>query len=349
METAANVHFVSVRIGLLICLVGVILGLTPGCNSHSQSLQPFLASCKTDAQISENDLTAVDKVAIDFVQNALGPNPEAAYLMFTADGKLHVSSENFVTMFKQGIQRNGPFQDLRAAHTYLPQVTGGTQEQRVVCGNLGGLESWVAVNAKPGQLSAYVIVEAQTLNNTWAFVTWLLREQGDWHVQHIQATITAMVGKTAQDLRRMAYSEMQEGHNFNAYILYAAASQLAARGPFLQLGIQPEIQKSLQALKPPTVLQGQPPFNWELGRLSFKVLNVGPIGVSKNIYLKIDYEIEPWATDKDADKKNQELISAFSDSYAEYKHAFAGLVVTAHERGGMRGYGTVLENDAVAK
>jgi hypothetical protein len=123
----------TVRIGLFVCLVALIVLPAPGCNSHSQSLQPFLASCKTDAEISENDLAAVDKVAIDFVQDALGPNPEAAYSLFTADAKSSVTSEKFVAAFKQGIQRNGPFKDLRAAHTYFAQVTGGTQEQRVVC------------------------------------------------------------------------------------------------------------------------------------------------------------------------------------------------------------------------
>jgi len=339
----------TVRIGLLACSMAIIVLLGPGCNSHSQSLQPFLGSCKTDAEISGNDLATVDKVAIDFVQNTLGPNPEAAYSLFTADAKGNVSSEKFVAAFKQGIQRNGPFKNLRAAHTYLAHVTGGTQEQRVVCGNLSSPENWVAVNAKPGQTQAHVIVEAQTLNNTWAFVTWLLREEGNWHVQYTQATITGMVGKNTEDLQRMAKSELHENHNFNAYILYAAALQLAARGPFLQLGIQPEIQKSLENLKPPPILQGQPPFDWQLGKLSFKVLNVGPIGVSQNIYLKIDHEIEPWANDKDADKINHELISAFCSSYPEYKHAFAGLVVTARERGGMRGYGTVSENDAATK
>jgi hypothetical protein len=339
----------TVRIGHFVCLVAIIFLLAPGCNSHSQSLQPFLATCKTDAEVSENDLAAVNKVAIEFVQDALGPNPETAYSIFTAEAKGSVNSEKFVAMFKQGIQPNGPYKNLHVAHTYLAQVTGGTREQRVVCGNLSSPEGWVAVNAKPGPAQAHVIVEAQTLNNTWAFVTWLLPEQGNWHVQYTQATITAMVGKNAEDLQRLAESEMHENHNFNAYILYAASSQLAARGPFLQLGIQPEIQKSLETLKPPPILQGQPPFNWQLGKLSFKVLNVGPIGVSQNIYLKIDHEIEPWASDKDADKKNHELISAFSSSYPEYKHAFAGIVVTAHERGGIRGYGTVSENNAATK
>ena len=339
----------TVGISHFVCLFAIIALLAPGCSSHSQSVQPFLATCKADTEIYENDLTAVDKVAIDFVQGALGPNPEAAYSMFTGDAKSDVSAEKFVAAFKQGIQRNGPFKDLRAAHTYLPNVTGGTQEQRVVCGNLAKPESWVAMNAKPGQTQAHVIVEAQTINNTWAFVTWLLREQGNWRVQYTQATITAMVGKNAEDLQHLAESEMRENHNFNAFVLCATASQLAARGPFFQLGIQPEIQKSLETLKPPSILQGQPPFNWQPAKLSFKVLNVGPIGISHNIYLKIDHEIEPWANDKDAEKKNRELIAAFSSSYPEYKHAFAGLVVTAHERGGIRGYGTVSENDSATK
>jgi hypothetical protein len=339
----------AVQIGFSVCLTAVIVFLSPGCNSLSQSLQPLISSCKSDGEISANDLAAVDKVAIEFVQNALGPNPETAYSTFTAEAKGSVNSEKFVAMFKQGVQPNGPYKNLRVAHTYLAKVTGGTREQRVVCGNLSRPEGWVAVNAKPGPAQAHVIVEAQTLNNTWAFVTWLLPEQGIWHVQYTQATVTAMVGKNADDLQQTAESELHENHNFNAYILYAAASQLAARGPFFQLGIQPEIQKSLESLKPPPTLQGQPPFEWQLGKSVFKVLNVGPIGVSQKIYLKIDYEIPPWADDKDADKKNHELISAFSNAYPEYKHAFAGLVVTAHERGGNRGYGTVSENDVAAK
>jgi hypothetical protein len=339
----------AVLIGLFVCLVAISVLLARGLNSRLRSLQPFLASCKTDAEASEDDITAVDKVAIDFVQDALGPNPEVAYSMLTADARSNVSSEKFVAGFKQGIQRNGPFKDVRAAHTYFPYVTGGTQEQRVVCGNLARPEGWVAVNAKPNQTQAHVVVEAQTLNNTWAFTSWLFREQGNWHIQYTQATITAVVGKNAEDLQRMAKSETHENHNFNAYILYVAALQLAARGPFLQLGIQPEIQKSMETLRPPLILQGKPPFNWQLGKSSFKVLSLGPVGSSQKIYLKIDYEIEPWAKDIDADNKNRELITAFSSSYPEYKHAFAGLVVTAHERGGLHGYGTVSENDVAAK
>ncbi len=339
----------AVRIVSSFFLAAVIALLAPGCNFGSQAIQPFVSNCRTDDEIPARDRAAVDQVAIEFVKNALGPNPEAAYSNLTVEAKGSVNPEKFVAMFKQGIQPNGPYKNLRVAHSYLAQVTGGTQEQRVVCGNLSSPKGWVAVNVKPGPGQAHVIVEAQTLNNTWGFVTWLLPEQGNWHVQYTQAAVTAMVGKNSEDLQQMAESEMRENHNFNAYILYAAALQLTSRGPFLQLGIQSEIQKVLENLKRPPALEGQPPFDWQLGKSSYRVLNVSPIGVSQKVYLKIDHEIEPWATDKDADKKNHELISTFSSSYPEFRHAFAGVIVTAHERGGNRGFGTVSENEGALK
>lgn len=76
------------RIGLLACLAAIVTLPAPTCSSHSQSLQPFAASCKTDGGSPGNDLAAVGKVAIDFVRNALDPNPEAAESMFTADAEM---------------------------------------------------------------------------------------------------------------------------------------------------------------------------------------------------------------------------------------------------------------------
>ena len=74
-------------------------------------------------------------------------------------------------------------------------------------------------------------------------------------------------------------------------------------------------------------------------------MNVGPIGVGGKLYLLVDHEIEPWSQDKVADQSNRDLIAGLNRSVAEYKEAFAGLVIRAHERGGPRGFGTVHEND----
>jgi hypothetical protein len=339
----------KVQLGLSAGLVAAVVLLTPARGVCAQSAQPSGSTCSIDSQIPAKDLASIDKAAIEFVQEALSANPETAYANFTDEAKSGITSENFATVFKQGIQPMGPFINLHAAHTYLAQVTGGAQEQRVICGDLASAGKWVAVNIKQGPAQAHVIVEAQTPNNIWAFVLWLVPVQGNWRVQYSQAMATTTVGKNVVELERMAATELQAHRNFNAYILYAAALQLAVRGPFLELGIQREIQKSLDSLKPPMNLQGGPPFDWLLGKTTYKVLNVGPIGISETVYLLIDHQIEAWTDDKVADAKNRELISSFSKSYPEYRQVFAGIMARAHASEGVHSFSTVVENDAVTK
>jgi len=181
------------------------------------------------------------------------------------------------------------------------------------------------------------------------FVIWLSRERGDWHILYSHFATEKMVGKSAEDLQMMAQLQHQAHRDFNAYILYAAALQLADRGPNFQLGSQPEIQKGIAEVEVPRELRGQPPFAWSFGKSSFKILNVAALGVSGKIYLLIDHEIEPWVDNQDADRKNHDLMVNFATAYPEYRDAFAGLVVRAHERGGNRGWGTVDENESSAK
>lgn len=328
---------------LWLCML-LTVTLSPLVVACQSSLQPFTTTCKADDEVSASDREAVGHLALNFVQDAVGPNLSSAYPTFTADAKGTVPLEQFASAFQNRIKPMGPFKDLRVAHTYIARVTGGSQEQRVVCGKLSNPGTWVAVNAKPGPGEAHVIVEGQTINNTIVFVVWLIPEQGQWHVQYTHYATAGMVGKSADDLQKMAATENQKGHSFNAFILYAAALQLADRGPFFQLGIRPEIEKGMGGVQRPHILQGQAPFTFNFDKSTFKALDVGPIGVSGKVYLLVDHEIEPWAEDKEADRTNRDLMTAFANAYPEYKDAFAGLVVRAHERGGHRGYGTVEEN-----
>lgn len=318
--------------------------LCPLVVARNSSPQLFVANCKADDEISNKERETIGQVGLKFVQDALGPDPSAAYATFTTDAKENVPLERFVSGFQHEIKLMGPYKDFKVTHTYLAKVTGGTQEQGVVCGNLSSPQSRVAVNAKPGPAEAHVIVEAQTLNNTVDFVIWLITEQGNWHVQYVHRATVGMVGKTAEDLHKMAAAEHVKQHGFNAFILYAAALQLADRGPFFQLGIRPELEKEMGEIPRPRILQGQPPFIWNFDKATFKVLNVGPIGVSEKIYLLVDHEIEAWAQDKEADRKNRDLITGFVKAYPEYREVFAGMVARAHERGGNRGFGTVEQN-----
>lgn len=307
-------------------------------------LQPFVTTCKADEEISAKNREAIGEVVLKFVQDAIGSSPSAAYALFTQDAKTTVPEESFVNSFQGGIKPMGPFRDLRVVHTYIARVTGGTQSQRVVCGNLSSLSTWVSVNVKPGPAEAYAVIEGKTVNNTVAFILWLITQDDKWRVQYVQYAITSMVGKSSEDLQKMAVAENERHHNLNAFLLYATALQLSDRGPFFQLGVRPEIEQALQAVQRPTILQGQAPFVWNFEKSTFKVLNVGLIGVGGQVYLEIDHEIEPWKADGEADQINRELIARFAKVYPEYREAFAGLVVRAHERGGNRGYGTVDPN-----
>jgi hypothetical protein len=324
-----------------VCLAAAVLPFNQALAAPPQAIVPFVSSCATDGEISADERATLDQTAMQFVQTILSSNPTAAYSNFTADAKQNVSLENVSAMIQQGIQPMAPYTNVHVVHTYLAKVTGGTQEQRVVCGNLSSPEGWVTVTAKPGPQQGHVIVESQTRNNTWAFVIWLLQEQGHWHVQYFQVMIVEMVGKSAQDLLVMARTQQQRHHNFNACALYATALQLAGRGPNLQLGIQPEIQKEMAQLEVPREIQGQPPFTWQFGNAHFKVLTVGPIGVGGHIYLSIEQEVAHWTDNNDAERENQKLIAAFKKAYPEYLDVFAGLVVAAREAGGTRGYRTV--------
>jgi hypothetical protein len=312
--------------------------------SSLQVIQPYVSSCATDGEIPAKARDAVNQVAIQFVQNAVGPVPSVAYTAFSDEAKEITPSEQFVAGFQNQIKPMGPFKNLRVAHSYIAKLTGGTHEQRVVCGNISSPEGWVAVNAKPGPAEAHIIAEAQTVNNTVVFALYLVVEQSSWRVQSVHFATAEMVGRSAGDLQKMAEAENRMGHDFNAFILYAAALQLTDRGPFFQLGIRPEIESALGALKRPGLLDGQPPFSWNFGTSTFRVLNVGPIGVGGKIYLSVDQEVESWVDDKEVDKKNRDLIAAFAGAHPEYRDAFAGLVVRAHERGGSRGFGTVDDN-----
>jgi hypothetical protein len=305
-----------------------------------QGFQSYVTTCGTDDDIPAKDHSAVDQAAMQFVQAVVSSNLTDAYAMFSSNTKKTVSLENLTAM-NSAIQSQGPFRDLHATHTYLGKVTGGEQAQRVVCGDLSRPEDWVAVTIKPGPQQAHVIVEGLTINHTYGFVIWLMQEQESWYIDSFQFGPIAILGKTAQDLRAMAEGEGRRHHDFNACILYATALRFAARGPNVQLGIQPEIQKEMGQVAVPHELQGQSPFTWKFETGMFTVRSVVPIGISGKIYLLIVQELASWANDKDADRQNRELISAFAKAYPEYSDIFAGLAVEARERGGTRSYRTV--------
>jgi hypothetical protein len=108
----------------------------------------------------------------------------------------------------------------------------------------------------------------------------------------------------------------------------------------LQLGFLPEIRGEMASLPVPKLLRGQPPFSWRFGESSFEVSNVGPVGIGGKVYLIITHLLGQWQDDKTVDQKNRELMAGFKQAFPEYADAFAGLIVEAREKAGVRGYRT---------
>jgi hypothetical protein len=186
-----------------------------------------------------------------------------------------------------------------------------------------------------------VLLFADAINNQFALTAWLVPEQSPWKVQGYWLNVATLADKNSFQLWGLAREQQGRGHKFNASLLYAAAAQIANRGPNFQMGLAQAITQSASSLEVPSEINAAPPFSWRSNTATFKVLNVGPIAVGGKIYVIIVQEVSPWKTDAEVDGRNKQLLSFFKARFPEYSDVFSGLVARAVEHGGNRGYGTV--------
>jgi hypothetical protein len=118
-----------VRSNLFLLWVLPVIAVSPFAVACKTSSQLFTANCKADGEVSAKVRESIGQVALEFVQDALGPDTSTAYAMFTEDAKASVPIEQFVSGFQNSIKLMGPFKDLRVAHSYLAKVTGSNEEQ----------------------------------------------------------------------------------------------------------------------------------------------------------------------------------------------------------------------------
>lgn len=328
--------------------LAVAAGLSSLCRQASaeppQTTKLLLSNCSIDNEISVANRNAIDQAATKFVQDLTGANPAGAYAAMTPEAKKKMTAEKFTVMAHERIQSAGPFKNLHVAHTYFVKIASKGTQQQVACGDTTKPEQWANVAAKAIPRQAHAIVEGQTASGSRAFTLWLIPEQKSWHVQDFQLGVESLAGKQAHDLWDLARAEEQQNHDFNAYMLYVTALQLAWRGPNLELGVHAEIQKEMQAAQKPKDLKEQAGFNWESDNSAFKVVSMGPIASDGKMYLQISQELPPWTEDKDADSRNRALAGAFAKLYPEYRDVFAGLAVEAHGHGTTLKYRTLIPN-----
>lgn len=249
--------------------------LAPILGAGAQSLTVAAGRCQTDDEVPAAERELYERPALRFAETLLGDKPTEAYTQLSDRLANEVSLDRFLGFINQTVRPMRPFARLHVEHSYrLTQVALGNGRSNVVCtavahGGIGSPEGRVAIAHVPVPLQAHVIIEGKTRNNRWAFVLWLLPDQPSWRIAGFHAVPVTVLERTATDLWKQARQVQQAGHAFNACMLYVLAEQLAFRGPNLQLGIHPEIQSELSALKRPPELAGQPPFEWKFAGVTY--------------------------------------------------------------------------------
>jgi hypothetical protein len=261
--------------------------------------------------------------------------------MMSADGKADVSPDQLAQAV-QGIKQFEP-KNPAIQHTYFVELTGKSPGNVVCAMDLTKPDGWESLAAASVPEQAHVILSAETRNNKLAFAVWLVPEQNTWKVQSFWMNVATLADKDSKDLWQLGHEQVAKKHNFNAALLYAAAGQVANRGPSIQLGITQAIREDTSKMDLPSEIQGQPPFSWKNGQVTFKVMNVGPIAIAGKMYVMIVHQVSPWQSEAQVDGWNKDLLSYFKQRFPEYSDIFSGLVARAIEEGTNRGFGTVEE------
>ena len=302
----------------------------------------FFSSCGEDAEIDPAQKSTIDSVAVDFVQTMVGNNPSAAFDLMSKAGQTGTTRQQLDGAIATGIHQFAP-KNLTVQHTYLIELKGKSPGRVACATDFSKPDGWVSLAADSVPEQAHVLLSADMRNNKLAIVVWLVPEQSKWRVQAFHLNVSTLADKDSLQLREMARVQQARQHSFNAALLYAAASQLAERGPNFQLGVTQSISEDMSKLAVPDAIKGQPPFLLKNGESTYRVQSIAPVAIGGKIYLVIVHEVSPWQTDAQVDGWNRELLSYFKRHFPEYSEVFAGLAARAIERGSNRGYGTVEE------
>jgi hypothetical protein len=106
--------------------------------------------------------------------------------------------------------------------------------------------------------------------------------------------------------------------------------------------VQP-ISEEYSKAKRPAEMAGTPPWYWKNERTTFKIMQVGSLGIAGKLYVVIDHEVPSMTSNEEMERANRDLIAHFKRRFPEYADIFAGLLARAHEQNTGKGYGTVDE------
>ncbi|TSD89135.1 hypothetical protein FFK22_009175 [Mycobacterium sp. KBS0706] len=330
------------RFGVVIAAaVAVWLGLGATPASAQFDIHFFAIHCEHDDEIAAGDRTAIEQAGLDFARRVVDGDLDGAYGRLTPEAAQAMGRDSFDNSVRSIASQVSPFQDPAVRRTLL--LTGAEKGGGAMpCGTFDPAEGKVTVRYGKAAKQGYAVIEGKSGHQRWTFVLWMIAGP-DWRVAHFQVALTTIAGRSVMDLLNAARSERDKGHAFTTFLLYDWAGRLVERGPNLQIALQSEIRKEADAapLQRPKELQGAWPRAWSLGGQTFTIGEIGPYDVGGELFLKLVQDVGPWTDDADADRRNRDLIQAFTAAFPDDASAFAGLVVFARDVKGNRLHRTI--------
>jgi len=328
----------------------VVLLITVGlCSLEACGQSSFYYNCHDASEIDAKTMAAITSASLEFSRAAFDGESAKAFDEFAQEAKKNTSRDQLAAIL-QGIRSVGPYEDLRVERVMTITGYGHTDQPTSIadCAKDRSLtENNVRVATSNVREQAYALVSAKGSQESWIATLWLIPNSGKWQVQSVQITRGTVAGKIANELVAMAREENQRGHFLNAGILYATARTVASHGPIYHIGLEDAIQQEAQQILPPQEFRGNSPHDLPGIGGPFSVTPISPAAVSGKLYIAISQEVPPWKDSREVEQKNRSLIKLFAARFPEYSSVFGGLVVEATERGGTKGWRTVLDNSAI--
>jgi len=308
--------------------------------SPARAIDVTGGTCKPRDVVESSQRDPFENAALRFVSKITKDDVAGAETELTSELRNYVPFERLKASIQPNVAAFQSLGSLRVSRSYLVETAFMTgKNQTVICAadaseSANSIEGKVFVSARPFPKQAHVIIEGMADKGMWTFSLWMVPGQDSWNVEGFHVAAPSSLEMNVNQLLNLARAQRQLGHTLNAAVVYAAASQVAYRGPNFQLGIWTEMQSEAAALELPPEMQGRPPYAWRLDNSLFRVISVAPAVDDNHLALGIRYQGNQGADPKETEIQSHLLINELKKVHPEYLDGFEAVVVDAESPGG---------------
>ncbi len=309
----------------------------------AQPVSGHASQCKADSEILAVDRSSVDAIAIGVSQAVFKGDGDAAFRAMSEAAQASTKASD-LAQYARIVERSGPYQDIRVAHTYQIDVKGGRDPlPPTICGHSLTDPEAVALSMEAIPRQFHVEIRAHTINNDWTMFVWLIPEKGALKVLSLNLNASAISGRNGPELHKLAVTQAARGHRVNAVLLYQAAEGVSGRGPNATPIWKRDLDKDANGLALPPEFTAGSSGGWRFGGETFHTNDVGVLGVGGSLSLIFVRHPASWSDVKTTDAGNRAFVTGLLKSHPEFSDGFQAIVVRAMKPDGSGGLGTVYE------